>query len=187
VRPVRGEQLGLHDQRLPTVRARLAIAHESGRGGYLDFSLAVGVAGERLAHETSEHRRDEALEPDPLGVDRLLMGIHDFDDRLHHRAQQPAVTRFRIDRRRIVPCMRLVKLHGLIEDRLSGQPLVSNVRIVDQVLIIGDDGARVLQHLGQALRDRRVVAGSFRGRDRRNRHTAKQYNDQQGGVDGRPA
>ena len=186
-RPVRGEQLCLDDRGLPAVRARLAVAHEFDRGGYLDLGLALGVASKRFADEPSEYRRDEPLEPDPFGVDGFLVGVNDLDDRLHYRPQQPAIARLRIDLGRIHPHFRFVELYGLVEDFLSGQPLVADIRIVDQVLIVRDDGAGVAQHFGEALRDGRIVAGGVRGGENSDRPAAKQQHRQQSSAHGPPA
>jgi hypothetical protein len=51
--------------------------------------------------------------------------------------------------------------------------LVTKVWIVDQILLVGDDGAGVTKHLCQTLRDRHIVI-VWRGsaNQRRERHTS---------------
>src|SRR6516162_3932988 len=50
--PRRGEQLGLHDVRRPSIRPRLAVAHQLGWRSNLDLRLALRPRIEVLADET---------------------------------------------------------------------------------------------------------------------------------------
>jgi hypothetical protein len=52
--------------------------------------------------------------------------------------------------------------------------LVTDLRIVDQTLFVGNDGAGIAQHFRQTLRDRHVVLGRSRACHRTGReHQAK--------------
>src|SRR5712671_652020 len=168
-RPGGFEELGLDDLLLEAVGARLAVAHQLRRRSHLQLRIAIGQPGERLGDHPPEHRWNESLEPDSLGIDRRLVGIHNLGNRRHHRAQQPAVARGGIDRHRIDTGVLLVGFDRLVEHHLGGQPLVADFRIVDPALVVGDDRARVAQHLGQALRDLGIL---FRRRllAKRSRH-----------------
>src|SRR5712691_11364135 len=92
-RPVGLQQLGCDHIGLPRIGPSLAVAHEVERRGDLDFRFALRASGERLVDQPREHRRDEPLEPGPLGVDLRLVLVHHLDDRIHYGLQQYALTR----------------------------------------------------------------------------------------------
>ena len=96
--PLRIEQLGLDDLGFPGVRSCFAIAHQLGGCGDLHLGIPFRHLIEILADETSEHRRDEALEPGSLFVDRGLILVGRRFNRIHHYAQQPTLTRVAIGR-----------------------------------------------------------------------------------------
>jgi hypothetical protein len=54
----------------------------------------------------------------------------------------------------------------LVQHRLTVEVLVAQLGIVDQILIVGNDCPRVLQHLSQVLRERRVLVGRRSSVDR---------------------
>jgi len=123
-----------------------------------------------LADETGEHRRDEALEPGSFLVDRRLIVVGRGDDRVHHCVQQPALPRVGVDRRRVATHRGRVAFDRLLEHCLPGEVLVAKLGIVDQILVVGDNRARLPQHLRQALGDHRVLLGRRIGCERRGSH-----------------
>jgi len=77
----------------------------------------------------------------------LIVG-GDCADRGHHRAQEPPLTRARVARHRVASGRLAIAVDGLVQHHPTGKMLVAERRIVDQILIVGDDRTRVAQHLG---------------------------------------
>jgi len=107
---------------------------------------AGGAAGERLIDEPCDDGRDKAFEPDPSTVDRFLMRIHDFGNRLRLHADEPAVQRSGIDRGRGSAGRLLIHRTDLGDDCFFVEALVADLRVVDAILICRDHSADGAQY-----------------------------------------
>ena len=87
-RPSRIEQPLLDNLGLPRVGARLAVADELDGRSNLDLRFALRQTVKAFGDQPCKDRRDKALEPGSLLVDRRLIVVDDFDDCRHHRPQQ---------------------------------------------------------------------------------------------------
>ena len=97
-----------------------------------------------------------SLEAEAGRIDGLLVVVHDRDDRVHLRRQQPAFAAGRIDRPRVDAGRGGVVRDRRLEHRRAAEPLVAKRRIVDPILVLRDHGTCRTQELRQAERGRDV-------------------------------
>jgi hypothetical protein len=186
--PFGPRELLSQDGGLPIVGACPTIADENLRRGHLYARLLAGLLAELLADEAREHGRDEPFEADAGAVDgRLVLG-DDVPDGRHLGTQKPSLPRVRVRRLRIPARLLAEDLHGLRENPLGRQLLVLSRRVVDEVLVLGDDRARGAQHLGELRGDGHVVVGRrcSKGSDASEQRGAGCKGNEEGGpMDGR--
>ena len=97
--------------------------------------------------------RNETFEPAPCSVDRRLICIHHLNDCVHLDAEQSPVPRGRIEHCRIDARRCPIDFASLLEHHGAVESLVAEFRIIDPILLSGDDGFTCLQQVGQTLAD----------------------------------
>jgi len=159
----------------PLVWSGLAVPYELLGSRHLDLGFILCAALEGFINKPRKDRRNESFEADPFGVDSRLIGVSDFNYRVHLCMQESTVTRRRIDARGIRPGGLLKYFNSLLQNDVATETLIAEIGVVDAGLVAGDHLARGAEHIRQTLGDGRIVIRA--SAQRRGRQT--KYRDQE--------
>ena len=136
----------------PCVGERFAVAHELFRRGHAYARLFAHLGGEFLVDQAGEDGRDEALEPDPLAIDVVLVFVQDFPHRIELSLDKTPVAFGQVTRKRLLAHALGIEGDRFVDEARAVDVLVADRWIVDERLVVRDDASACAQQLGQARR-----------------------------------